>query len=402
MKAYRTELDLNDVQVTACMCHAGAARWAYNWGLRRKIESYEETGKSPSAIDLHRELNVLKKTDVPWMYDVSKFAPQEALRNLDKAFEGFFRRCKFGAERKGYPLFKSRKRGIGTFTFSGGIKATDSTIQLPRIGVVRLKERGYLPVGERITSATVSERSGRWFVSVRTKEEPVRPLGAEVIGVDVGLKSLAVLSDGTTFESPKALRKSEDRLKRLQRSVSRKKKGSKNRKKAVSILARQHYRVACVRNDAIHKCSNAIAKRAHTVVIEALNVAGMLKNHCLARAISDAGMAELHRQITYKMEWAGGTVIQADRWYPSSKTCSTCGIVKADLTLADRTFRCECGFECDRDHNAAINLRNLAASFAVTACGEERTGAQARMRVKRTSVKQEINTERGVSSFGSV
>ena len=123
MKAYRTELDLNDVQRTACLRHAGAARWAYNWGLRQKIERYEQTGKSPSAIDLHRELNVLKKTEVPWMYEVSKCAPQEALRNLDKAFDGFFRRCKAGATKKGYPRFKSRKQGIGTFTLTGAIKA---------------------------------------------------------------------------------------------------------------------------------------------------------------------------------------------------------------------------------------------------------------------------------------
>jgi putative transposase len=158
--------------------------------------------------------------------------------------------------------------------------------------------------------------------------------------------------------------------------------------------------VACVRNDAIHKCSDAITKRAHTVVIESLNVTGMLKNHCLAKAIADAGMAELHRQITYKMAWAGGVVIQADRWYPSSKTCSACGLVKADLTLEDRTFHCECGFEIDRDHNAAINLRNLAASSAVTACGEGRADGRRTTRVKRASVKQEASTGLRCLSLG--
>lgn len=391
VKAYRTELDPNNAQRTAFLRHAGAARWAYNWGLRTKIERYEQTGKSPSAIDLHRELNVLKKTEVPWMYEVSKWAPQEALRNLDKAFDGFFRRCKAGAAKKGYPRFKSRKKGIGTFTLTDTMKVTNCTIKLPRIGTVRLKEHGYFPTGTMIVAATVSERAGRWFVTIRTKEVPQRPLGTEVLGVDVGSKALAVLNDGTFFVNPKALKASEARLKRLQQSVSRKQKGSANRHKAVQRLARQHYRVACVRNDAIHKCSDAITKRAHTVVIEELNVKGMLKNHCLAKAISDAGMAELHRQITYKMAWAGGTVIQADRWYPSSKTCSACGLVKADLTLKDRTFRCECGFEIDRDHNAAINLRNLAASSAVTACGEDRADGRLTTRVKRASVKQEAS-----------
>jgi putative transposase len=301
VKAYRTELDLNNAQWTACLRHAGAARWAYNWGLRQKIERYEQTGKSPTAVDLHRELNVLKRTDVPWLYEVSKCAPQEALRNLDKAFDGFFRRCKAGAAKKGYPRFKSRKNGIGSFTLTGTIKATERTIQLPRIGTVRLKEHGYFPVGTPIVAATVSERAGRWFVTIRTAEEPQRPLGTEVLGVDVGIKELAVLSDGTAFTNPKALLAAEARLKRLQQAVSRKQRGSANRRKAVQRLARQHYRVACVRNEVIHQCSNAITKRAHTVVIEALNVAGMLKNHRLARAISDAGMAELHRQITYKV-----------------------------------------------------------------------------------------------------
>jgi putative transposase len=402
LKAYRTEVDPNNVQWTAFLRHAGAARWAYNWGLRQKIERYEQTGKSPSAIDLHCELNVLKKTAVPWMYEVSKCAPQEALRNLDKAFDGFFRRCKSSSVNKGYPRFKSRKRGIGTFTLTGGIRVTNNTIKLPRIGTVRLKEHGYFPVGVKIVAAVVSERVGRWFVTIRTLEVPQRPLGTEILGVDVGVKELAVLSDGTTFTNPKALKTAKARLKRLQQAVSRKQKGSANRRKAILRLGKQHYRVTCVRNDAIHKCSNAITKRAHTVVIESLNVAGMLKNHCLAKAISDAGMAELHRQITYKMAWAGGVVIQADRWYPSSKTCSACGLVKDDLTLTDRVFRCECGFKCDRDHNAAINLRNLAASSAVTACGEDCAGGRPTTRVKRSSVKQEPNTERGLSSSGLV
>jgi putative transposase len=382
------------------MRHAGAARWAYNWGLRRKIEAYEQAGKSLSYVDLGRELSILKKTEVPWMYEVSSVTPIAALRNLDKAFEGFFRRCKVGAAKKGYPRPKSRKRGIGSFTFTMWVKVTDCTIQLPRIGVVRLKECRYLPQSERITSATVSEKAGRWFVSVRTKEEPTRPLGVEVIGVDVGLKSLAVLSDGTVFYNRRALRAAEPRLKRLQRAVSRKKKGSNNRKKAVQRLAKQHYRVSCVRKDAIHKCSNAIAKRAKTVVLESLNVAGMLKNHNLAKSISDAGMSELHRQIKYKMEWAGGEVIEADCWYPSSKTCSSCGLVKASLTLADRVFRCGCGLILDRDHNAAINLRKLAVSSTVTACGGERSDVHLTARVKRASVKQEPSTKRGKSSFG--
>lgn len=401
VRSYRTELDLNDRQRTACLQHAGAARFAYNWALRRKKESYEATGKSPSAIDLHRELNALKKTDFPWMYEVSKCAPQEALRNLDKAFKGFFRRCKQGAAKKGYPKFKSRKRGVGSFTLTGAIHATDRTIQLPRLGVLRLKERGYFPPTARITVATVSEQAGRWFVSILTDEEPARPKGTEVLGVDVGIAHLAVLSDGTVFENPRALRGAQERVRRLQKSVSRKKKGSKNRKKAVQRLARQHYRVKCVRSNALHQATSAISKRAAVVGIETLNVRGMLRNHCLAGALSDAGMAEFLRQLEYKVGWAGGTVVKADRFYPSSKTCSGCGHIVEQLPLSVREWVCpECGCVYDRDVNAAINLRNMAASSAVSACRLGSAGQEPSL--VKLPIGQEINTERGMSSFGSV
>lgn len=416
MKAYRTELDLNNKQRTACLRHAGAARFTYNWGLQRKRMAWEgrksvldagvpkeDAPNVPTAIDLHRELNTLKKTDFPWMYEVSKCAPQEALRNLDKAFEGFFRRCKQGEAKKGYPKFKSRKQGIGSFALTGTIHVSERTIQLPRLGVLRLKEHGYFPTTARITRATVSERAGRWFVSILTDEEPVRKKGTEVLGVDVGIAHLAVLSDGTVFENPMALKIAQDRVRRLQKSVSRKVKGSKNRKKVVQRLARQHYRVACVRSNAIHQATSAISKRAAVVGIETLNVRGMLKNHCLAGALSDAGMSEFLRQLEYKVGWSGGVVAKADRFYPSSKLCSDCGYEMEDLPLSVREWDCPgCGSVHDRDINAAMNLQNMAASSAVTACGEDRSGAQMRKRVKRTSVKQEINTERGMSSLGSV
>ena len=178
-RAYKVELDPNNVQKTLFRRHAGAARWAYNWGLRRKIDAYKATGKSPSAIDLHKELNALKRTDkafggVPWMYDVSKCAAQEALRDLDKAYQNFFRRCKEGKSGpKGFPKFKSRHRGIGSFHLTGSIKVSDKQIQLPRLGKIRLKESGYLPIeseNTHILSATVSEKAGHWFVSLAVEE----------------------------------------------------------------------------------------------------------------------------------------------------------------------------------------------------------------------------------------
>ena len=174
-RAYKTELDLNNRQVSACRRHAGAARWAYNWGLRIKQERYKATKRSPTAIELHRELNGLKKTDVPWMYEVSKCAPQEALWNLDAAFQQFFRRCALKKQGKwtgklGYPRFKTKKRGLGSFRLTGSIVVSEKAIVLPRLGRLRLKEREYLPTsGVKILSATVSEQAGHWYVSCRWK-----------------------------------------------------------------------------------------------------------------------------------------------------------------------------------------------------------------------------------------
>ena len=204
-RAYQTELDLSDRQVTACKQHAGAARWAYNWGLRLKQERYRATKESPTAIALHRELNALKKTDVPWMYSVSKCAPQEALWNLDAAFTHFFRRCALKKQGKwkgklGYPQFKTKKKGLGSFRLTGRIVVSEKAIVLPRLGRLRLKERRYLPTGDdvQILSATVSEQAGHWYVSVQVEEEQTVPENTgPVVGIDLGVKTLATLSDGT-------------------------------------------------------------------------------------------------------------------------------------------------------------------------------------------------------------
>jgi len=214
LRAYRTELALNHAQVTACKRHAGAARWAFNWGLRRKQEAYQATGKAPSAIDLHRDLNALKKTDVPWMYEVSKCAPQEALRNLDTAFDNFFRRChqqKSGAwhGKAGYPQPKSKKKGLGGFRLTGAIHIFPDAIHLPRLGHLHLKEREYLPtVGVKVLSATVTEQAGHWYVSVQVEHEQTIPANTgPVVGVDLGVKALATFSDGMIIANPRPLKR---------------------------------------------------------------------------------------------------------------------------------------------------------------------------------------------------
>ena len=367
LRAFKTELDLNNAQRNACLRHAGAARWAYNWGLTRKIEAYQNGLKVPSAIDLHRELNILKKIELSWLYEVSKCAPQEALRNLDRAYADFFRRLKQRKAGKnievGFPRFKSRKKGLGSFRLTGAIRVYEKAIQLPRLGILRLKERGYLPLtGAHILSATVSEKAGRWFVSLQVEIEIPDPIPAEkrAVGVDLGIKCMAQVSDGTRMENPRALKSALARLKRLQRVVSRRQKGSANRNKAVKLLAKAHYHVANIRKDALHQATTYLAKTKSVIVLEDLNVGGMLKNHHLAQAIADVGMSEFRRQLIYKGAWYGCEILVADRFYPSTKRCSRCGEVKPVMSLGEREYQCEaCGFVIERDLNAAINLEQL-------------------------------------------
>jgi len=366
LRAYKTELDLNNQQKTACVRHAGAARFAYNWGLARKQEAFARGDRTPSAIDLHRELNALKKNELSWMYAVSKCAPQEALRDLDKAFAHFFRRVKekrAGRHVKvGFPRFKSRKKGLGSFRLTGYIHVFDKAIQLPRLGLLRLKERGYLPTSDaHILSATVSEKTGRWFVSLQVEMEIPDPLPAQkpVAGVDLGISRMAQVSDGSSIENPRALKQALAKLKRLQRVVSRRQPGSANRRKAVWQLARAHYRVSNIRKDALHQATTWLARTKSAIVLEDLNVNGMMKNHHLAQAIADVGLYEFRRQLEYKGAWYGCEVFLADRFFPSTKRCSQCGHER-EIGLAERVYYCEmCGLVMERDLNAAINLEQL-------------------------------------------
>jgi putative transposase len=370
VRGYKTELDLNNAQITVCLQHAGVARFTYNWGLRRYMSEYAAGRKTPTAIGLHKELNALKKTDFPWMYDVSKCAPQEALRNLEKAFKNFFNNVKKKKQGKhkgklGYPRFKTKKKGIGSFRLTGAIHVHEKHIQLPRLGLLKLKEANYLPTKKQvhILSATVSEKAGRWYVSVQVEEERADPIPAQgkAIGVDLGVKTLATTSEAVAYENPKALRKNLSKLARMARRHSRKVKGSKNRKKAARRLARMHARIASIRSNALHQATTAIAKtKPCTIVLEDLNVQGMMQNRKMSRAVGDVGMHEFKRQITYKAEQEGSSLLMVSRWFPSSRTCSCCGWIDKDQDLDDRVFVClDCGYVADRDYNAA---KNLAAS----------------------------------------
>lgn len=383
LRAFKTELDLTNRQKTACLRHAGAARYAYNWGLSQKLAARQAGQKVPTAIDLHRALNALKKTELAWMHEVSKCAPQEALRDLDQAFAHFFRRVKAKNQGRkikvGFPRFKSKKQGSCSFRLTGAIHVFEKAIQLPRLGHLRLKERHYLPVnGAHILNATVSEKGGRWFVALQVELEIPEPktLDRPIVGLDLGISRMVQVSDGTCFENPRALKSALTKLKRLQRTVSRRQKGSANRKKAVGKLVRAHARVANIRKDTLHQATTLLTRTKSAIVMEDLHVSGMMKNHHLAQAIADVGMYEFRRQLIYKGAWYGCQVWIADAFYPSTKRCSGCGQVKDRIGLEERVYHCEtCGMLIDRDLNAAINLKQLinkttASSAGSHACGE--------------------------------
>jgi putative transposase len=246
---------------------------------------------------------------------------------------------------------------------------------------LRLKERGYLPTsGAKVLSATVSEQAGHWYVSIQVEQEQLVPGNTgPVVGVDLGIKTLATLSDGTVIPNPKPLKRRLKKIKRLHRAVTRKPKGSQNRKKAARTLGQAYRKASNQRADTLHQVTTRLAKTKSVIVIEDLHVAGMLKNHHLAQAIADVGFAEFRRQLLYKAEWYGSRIVLASRWEPSSKTCSACGWYDADLKLSDRVFRCQntsCGQILDRDLNAAINLSKLAGSSSESqnACGVGSSG----------------------------
>jgi putative transposase len=391
--AHKIALDLNNVQATYMAKAAGTARFAYNWALTEWQQQYEawkldHSRTKPTQAALRRQLNAMKRERFPWMLEVTKNAPQMAIMQLGDAFKNFF------DGRAKYPKFK--KKGIhDSFTLTNDQFNVDgSRIRIPNLGWVRMRER--LRFAGKIMSATISRVADRWFVSlaVDTQNDSHLPKAENqgAVGVDLGVAALATLSTGERIPGPKAHKALLSRLQRLSRSLSRKANGSANRKKARLKLARLHARISYIRNDALHKLTSGITSRFHTIGVEDLNVRGMVKNRHLARSVSDMGFFEFRRQMEYKTDMRDGVVVVADRWFASSKTCSTCAHNLDELPLSVREWVCPaCGVVHDRDVNAAINLKNMAVSSTVSACGEEGSGGRCKPAVKPASVKQEVS-----------
>lgn len=392
--SHRIALAPNDRQATYFARASGTARFAYNWALAEWQRQYQEGGK-PSEAALRRQLNDIKGAQFPWMLEVTKNAPQQAIKNLGAAFKRFF------AGDGKYPRFK--KKGVhDSFRADNGsdtnhpdaVEVKGRRVKLPVIGWVKMREA--LRFSGKVKSAVVSRTADRWFVSLHVEIDHTTPVreNQAVGGVDLGVSSLATLSDGSRVSGPKALRSNLARLKRLSRSLSRKVKGSAHWHKAKAKIARLHARIGNIRADALHKLTTELVGRFTVIGIEDLNVRGMMANDRLSRSIADMGFHEFRRQLTYKAAMYGSRVVVAGRWHPSSKTCSACGAVLEALPLSVREWQCsDCGAHHDRDVNAAKNLRKIAVSSTVKACGEEGSGLGLTAKVKPASVKQESNIE---------
>ena len=404
LRSYRLELKLNETQKVLCNKSVGTARFAYNWMLRKLTDDYDLAKKDSdkkgltkvsfklgTSMDWHKEW-VLLKNELSWIRETSSKCGQETLRDLESAFKRFF------SKKSGYPKVK-KKGKKDSFRLNGQVFITSNHIQLPTFGKVSLKEKFY-PILEgkvKLSQVTVSRQADKWFASFFIKESEELPQLSEIdeidfsniIGVDLGIKELAITSDGQTFENPRAYKSKQKKLQKYQRRVSRKKKGSKNRKKAVMRLSRVHKQIFDVRNDAVHKLTTSLVKaKPKMLVIESLKPKNMSKNHNLAGAILDSSFGKIKTTLKYKCEWEGIHLIMVPQFYASSKYCSCCGHKNNELKLSDREWTCKnCKTHHDRDVNAAKNLQyfglwlidkhlverpTTVSSTGSIACGDER------------------------------
>jgi putative transposase len=368
----------------------GIKRFAYNWALARWKEKYKAGEKGISGFSLVKEWNAIKESEYPWALEVSKWVPQKAIQDLGEAFVRFF-------EKKAkYPKFKKKGRCRESFYLGqSALRIKGKRFKIPKLGWVKMAQEVRFP-GE-IKSVTISKVGSDWFASfsVDLDDSYIYPHCCEnqaVVGVDLGVKKLAVFSNETSFDAPRSYRRFEKKLKRANRALSRKVKGSKRRAKAKLTLSKAHLKVKRIREAKIHEITAYAAKNFRVIGVEDLNVRGMLKNHKLAKSVSDASFGEFLRQIQYKALLGGSWIAQADRYFPSSKLCSDCGYKLETLDLSVREWACpDCGVVHDRDLNAAQNLEKVARSYweTLNARGEV-VRPKPLKRIRRSSKKREL------------
>jgi len=411
-KGYRIEIKPNKRQLVLLAKSAGTARYAYNWKLAQLNTVYEQwkslgnpdipKPKLGSAMDWHKEWVLLKKQN-EWMYETSKCCGQEALRDLENAFKHFFK----GLGK--HPRFK--KRGMNDhFRITSNAWIDCAFVQIAGVGKVKLKEKGTANEKTELSQINVSRQADRWFVSFLFKNEEAILLKpdldsineTDILGIDLGCKDLVITSEGEIFSNPKAYRSKIKKLKRYQRIVSRRIKGSNNRQKAKFKLAKLHKKIGDIRKDCTHKMTTSLAKaKPKIIVIESLKPKNMVKNHKLAVSLNDSAFGMIARQLSYKCEWNGVHLVKADPLYASSKHCSHCGHKYSELGLNEREWTCsQCGTHHDRDINAALNLKfyglwllgltNTASSAGINACGDGRLQF---LTERCSSMKQELKSK---------
>lgn len=350
-RSHRIKLQPNNRQATYFAKACGVSRFTFNWALAEWQRQYE-AGEKPSAYGLKKQFNGLKRQEFPWVAEITKCSPERAFDDLDRAFKNFFRRVKQGKV-PGYPKFKKKGLRDSFYVSSQHFKVNGKKIFVPKLGWVRMREP--LRFEGRLQSLTISKSAVGWFASISVNI-PDTPLlenqERRAVGVDLGIKYLAVTSDGDYFENPRATNKYQKRLRRLNTSLARKVKGSSNWKKAKARLGKLHYRIACVRQDASHKLTHFLSGTYTDICVEDLNSSGMVKNHKLAKAVCDSAFSEIRRQLAYKSQ----NLHVISRWFPSTKLCPSCGQIN-QLTLSERTYACDCGYgPVDRDLHAARNI----------------------------------------------
>lgn len=359
-KSYKFRLYPNQCQKQMIEKTFGCKRFVYNHFLAKSIEDYKQTRRSNSYNQNSKVLTALKK-ELGWLSEVDSWATQNALRDLDVAYQNFFRRVKQG-QKPGFPKFKKKNSKQSYKTTNPNkvqLPVEDNKVRLPKIGWVKFKQDREI-LGRWLSMTISRNPSGKYFISINCCEVPHKEYETtgSLVGVDLGIKDFAITSNGEKFENPEFLRNSEQRLKMLQRRLSKKQKGSKNFEKARIKLAKQHEKVANQRNDFLHKLSTSLVKNHDLIALESLKVKAMVRNRKLAKSISDASWAEFVRMLQYKCEWNRKLLVQIDTFFPSSQLCSSCGYKNPQVKdLGVRGWTCpECGTYHDRDINAANNI----------------------------------------------
>ena len=344
----------------------GCTRFAYNYMLRERTNAWRNERRRVGYPETSALLTQLKKTpEHIWLNEVSSVPLQQSLRHLNKAFGNFF------ARRSQYPNFRKKDGKQSAEYTKSAFKWHQGVLSLAKAGALRVRFSKTIPRGADVTTVTVSkDPAGRYFVSMLCADTVAKKARAgKAMGIDLGLTHFATLSTGKKLDNPKVFAENERKLARAQRVLARKRKGSANRKKAKLKVARLHARISDLRKDFLHQLSTRLINENQVIFVETLSVRNMQKNHCLAKAISDASWSEFVRQLEYKARWYGRMLVKVDRWFPSSKRCSECGTIAPKIPLSVREWCCpECGKTHDRDVNAARNI--LTAGLAGLVCGE--------------------------------